>query len=118
MERVCFLTVENTKDLIVSFAIEADEPGEVKSLTLIRTPIYERVLPDDERGVSVSHEAFPEHRNDLLCRISISSETARIETRNHKYDLDISHVEPSELQEASEVLRLMNFDQSFALHIA
>ena len=55
MHRVDFITTERGDDLIVSFAIVAgDFPGDILSLTLLRTPKYEFILDPDERGVSVS----------------------------------------------------------------
>ena len=41
-------------DLIVSFAIPGLDPYDVKSLTLLRTPKYEFIWNDAERGVNVS----------------------------------------------------------------
>ena len=54
MERVDFITAESGDDLIVSFAIRLAEPGEIRSLTLLRTPKYEFLLDESERGVQVS----------------------------------------------------------------
>jgi hypothetical protein len=44
MERVSFIRTEETDDVIVAFAIEDLEPGQVKSLILVRTPKFEFVL--------------------------------------------------------------------------
>lgn len=56
-ERVSFITTEDGDDLIMSFAII---PGanlfNVKSLTLLRTPKYEFIPDDAERGVNVSRD--------------------------------------------------------------
>ena len=43
METVAFITTETGDDLIVSFAVcpTDDDPTEVESLTLLRTPKYE-----------------------------------------------------------------------------
>ena len=59
LDVVSFVTLEDGVDLIVSFAIADEEPGEIVSLILLRTPKYEALLPADERGVTVSHESFP-----------------------------------------------------------
>jgi len=48
MENAWFITNEDGDDLIVSFAIPADESGDVKSLTLLRTPKYEFALDESE----------------------------------------------------------------------
>ena len=55
MYRVNFITTEQGDDLTVSFAIAgSDFPGDISSLTLLRTPKYEFILDPDERDVSVS----------------------------------------------------------------
>ena len=116
IEVVSFITVEDGDDLIVSFAIADDEPGEIASLILLRTPKYEALLPTVERGVHVSHESFPEvDDGDLLRRFTISGSVIRIETTRSHYDLDASAIDPGELAEARRILRKMNFDQSFIL---
>ena len=70
-EAVSFITTEDSDDLIVSFALEDDEPGEVVSLILLRTPKYESLLPEDERGVSVSHEVDFEDEDQNFSSIRI-----------------------------------------------
>jgi len=56
---VVFLTIESGKDLIVSFAVTAPTAAfGIQSLTLLRTPLYEPILEEWERGVSVSFERY------------------------------------------------------------
>jgi hypothetical protein len=50
MLRVEFITTEDEADLIVSFAIA---PAAERSLTLLRSPQYEHLLPEEERGITV-----------------------------------------------------------------
>jgi hypothetical protein len=115
-EPVGFITVEQkSKDLIVSFAVELDDEGDIASLTLIRTPFYESLLPPDERGVSVSHELYPETEDELLRRLRRSGSQVEIETTVRRYLLDVSRVDPEELRDAGKVLRRMNFDHAFEL---
>jgi hypothetical protein len=115
MERVSFMTIEEGDDLILSFAIEV-EPGEVKSLILMRTPAYEFILREHERGVNVSHEDFPELEDeDLLRRIVLGQNIATIETKLNRYELDISGVDRTEVEKAQGILRKMNFDDAFTL---
>lgn len=67
METVAFISTENGDDLIVSFAvIEPADPTEIDSLTLQRTPKYEHLLEDRERGVRVSFERYLEDDDELL----------------------------------------------------
>ena len=60
-------------DLIVSFAIEDPEAEEIKSLILLRSPNYEFVFEDHERGATVSYGDQPDSEadEDLLIRICI-----------------------------------------------
>jgi len=118
-EVVAFITIEEGDDLIVSFAISDEEPGEIVSLTLLRTPKYEFILPTDERGVSVSHESFPEEdERDRLHRIRVAPPVVTIETTSTRYELDVSKVDRRELRSAQRVLERMNFDERFVLEIA
>jgi hypothetical protein len=117
-ERVGFLTTEGGRDLIVAFAVDGDEPGEVLSLILQRTPKYEGLLPPEERGVRVSHERHPEHDEDFLRRVRLAGGLAEVETTSTRYRLDVAQVDPAELRRARRVLERMNFDGAFALEWA
>ena len=79
MEIVNFISVESGKDLIVSFAVQAlDDPSEIESLTLLRTPVYEHLLDESELGVHVSfdrHEAADEY--DLLEEVQWDNQRKR-----------------------------------------
>jgi hypothetical protein len=118
-EVVEFITIESGDDLIVSFAIAGTEPGHVISLTLIRTPKFEFVLPEDEKGVSVSHESFPvEEGMERLQRIRVAPPVVSIATTRTRYELDVSKVDRRELRSAQRVLERMNFDHRFVLRLA
>ncbi len=110
------MTNEDGDDLIVSFVLSWGEPGEIRSLILLRTPKYEFLLDESERGVSFSDEARCEE-GDWLRSIGFSREIVRIETQHHEYTLDVSGVEARELKQAERILRKMNFDDAFKLRI-
>ena len=100
MEKVLFMHNEEGDDLIVSFAIECSDPEDVKSLILLRTPEYEFILDEYERGVSVSHDDEPEVEDNLLRRIQVAPQMVAIESTHNRYDLDVSRVSQEELAEA------------------
>ncbi len=117
-EVVEFITIEKGVDLVVSFAIAAKEPGEVVSLTLLRTPKFEFALPTEELGVSVSHESFPvEKGRERLQRIRVAPPVVSIATTHRRYVLDVSKVDRRELRSAQRVLERMNFDNRFVLRL-
>ena len=115
MHRVDFITIEQGDDLIVSFAIAAgDFPGDVLSLTLLRTPKYEFILDTDERGVSVSWEE-DEDENELLLAVERSGGVVKLNTTKRQFIMDVSHVEDDNLSRMRKVLHKMNFDRAIQL---
>ena len=117
MENVSFITNEDGDDLIVSFAIPIDDSGNVKSLTLLRTPKYEFALEEFERGVKVSCEDFPNDRSEFLKKVTIEGDMATITTDYRKYTINTKNVQPKEIQEARRILGKMNFDGRFELDV-
>jgi len=115
MYRVNFITTERGDDLIVSFAIAAgDFPGDILSLTLLRTPKYELILDPDERGVSVSWEE-DEDEAELLLGIERSGDVVKLKTTKRQFILDVSHVEDDDLSRMRKVFHKMNFDMAIQL---
>ena len=104
----------------MAFAIRGDEPDDpegVKSLTLIRTPGFEFILSDEERGVSVSYDDFPDEEYDLLTGIVLENRCFTIRTHNHEYTVNVQDVDHEELKEAIRILKKMSFDDRFAMRI-
>lgn len=117
METVAFVHTEAGDDLIVSFAVcAADDPSEIESLTLLRTPKYEQFLEEWERGVKVSFE-LDNDQDDLLKEACFDEHSAvvRLTTHNRTYELDVHKVDPDELKAMRRVLRKMNFDERVQL---
>lgn len=103
MKRVEFITFEDETDLIVSFAIA---PGAYRSLTLLRSPQYEYLFPNDERCASVSFDPS-ELDNDPLVSVQWGKSMVTVKTVRHVYKLDISEVDDIEITEAKTLLRKM-----------
>jgi len=116
MERVEFITTESGDDLVVSYALSAGEPGEIRSLVLQRTPKYEFLFDKSERGVRFSDEDSLDE-DDMLQSIDISENIIHLQTLRRKYALDIRGVVKKELKRAEEILRKMNYDGAFELRI-
>jgi hypothetical protein len=114
---VSFITTQQGDDLMVSFAIADEEPGEVVTLVLLRTRKYEALLPDEERGVTVSHEADFDDEGNYLRRISLAGSVITIESTRRRYELEVSQVDGHELKAARRVLAQMNFDGRFVLEL-
>ena len=124
MERVQFMTSEDGLDLIVSFVVPWDPGGDpdcedVRSLILLRTPKFEFALDDNERGVSFSDEGRDDDddERELLREIEFGAGTVTVKTTRRAYDLDVSHVDEKEIEEAKRILKKMNFDDRFMLTI-
>lgn len=116
-EPVQFITVERGDDLVVGYAIPAGEAGEVLSLVLQRTPKFEFLLPPEDRGVSVSHEGFPEEDGELVRRIGVHGPSVEIVSTVRTYRLDLSRVDPAEVAATTDVLKRMHRHGGFELTI-
>ena len=116
MDIVKFISIEDEEpDLMLSFALDDDEIL-VKSLILLRTPAFEILLPEHERGTKVSMEGDENLENNLLLEISISNDTVIISAVQKSYELDISRIEKSEVQEMLTLIEKLNFDSSFKVN--
>ena len=113
MDQVDFITTETGDDLIVSFAICGDEPGEVRSVTLLRTPKYELIMDASERGVHVSDEDLENDDRNILESIAFLGSQVHIVSRLTEHRLDCSDVDPAEVAASKEIVRQMNFDNQF-----
>ena len=115
MESVRFISCEDDEtDQIVSFALAYGEM-EIRSLTLLRTPKFEAMLDEAERGVSVSLEDETGDDVDVLAVVRIEANRVTIETQASKYDLDVSRVDPAEVSEMKALIERMNFDDRFRI---
>ena len=117
-EPVSFMSNELGDDLIVSFAVDQDVPGEVLSVILMRTPKFEHFLDPSERGVHVSHERYPDSEGEYLRRCSVREGVVEIESSRRRYCLDVSRVEPAEIELARHILECMNADKVFELEFS
>jgi len=116
MERVSFITTETGDDLILAFAVQRpDDPSEIDSLILLRTPKYECFLEEHERGVGVSFERHEHDEHDLLQKFDYAKADSivRIQTVSQQYELDVRKIDPDELKEMRKLLKKMNYDQKF-----
>lgn len=110
MGPVSFIHTEIGDDLILSFALSvADNPIDVESLTLLRTPKYEVFLEERDCGVKVSLEL---EEKGLLKEVVFDREAAAVHLRTSecRLDLDLRSVEKVEVERMRRVLELMNFD--------
>jgi hypothetical protein len=109
---VPFITIDDADDLVVSFGLGEHSST---SLTLLRTPKYESLIPEEERGVSVRTEASSFAEPEMLRSVRWSGNEVEIETTVRRYVLDVRSVINAEMKEARAVLAKMNFDRCFVL---
>ena len=118
MELVSFISIEDDPpDLILSFAIWQPELEDIRSLILMRTPKYESVLDETERGVKVSDETWIDDEDDMLEKIEFGNDFVRIITNHHQFELDLRKVDKEEIEQAKTILKKMNFDNRFEIRI-
>ena len=84
----------------------------------MRTPKYEFVFDEGERGVRVSDEAWLHDEDDMLKEIGFGDDLVRIVTNRHQFELDLREVDRKEIKQAKAILKRMNFDNRFEIRIA
>jgi len=109
---VPFVTAEDDDDLVVSFGLGQNAGT---SLTLIRSPQYEPLLSDEDRGVSVNGDGQGSAERELLILVVWDRMRVSVRSTAREYVLDISAVDPFEISEAKRVLQKMNFDSRFEM---
>ena len=118
MELVSFITTESGDDLIVSFAvIDQNDPHQIESLIILRTPKFEKYLEEWERCAAVSFERDADDIHDGLLEVAYSQKDQhlRMITQLKTYDLDLRKVDLGEISAMRKVFRKMNFDESIKL---
>ena len=116
MELVSFISIEDEPpDLILSFAIWQPELEDIRSLILLRTPEYEYILDETERGVKVSDETLLDNEDDMLKEIEFGDNFVRIITDYHQFELDLRKVDKEDIEQAKIFLKRMNFDNRFEI---
>lgn len=117
METALFITTESEEpDLLLSFALQ-DELTGVRSLILQRTPPYEMLLDEHERGVRVSMEGEDEGCDNLLEGVTVEPGVVRVSTQRGEYEIDVSGMESSDIDDMLELLQRMNFDAAFQIDV-
>ena len=118
MELVSFISIEDDPpDLILSFAIWQLDSEDIRSLILMRTPEYEVLLEESERGVKVSDEAWLNDEDDMLRKIEFCNDFVKIISSYHQFDLDLRKVDKEEIDQVKTILQKMNFDNRFEVRI-
>ena len=113
MKRVQFIETEDEEpDLILSFALDDSSIG-VRSLVLLRTPKYEVLVPEYERGVHVSLEGDEDIENNLLVSIKIEDSIVTICTTQRAYKLDTTRIDDEQKKQMKQLIEKLNFDSSF-----
>lgn len=112
--RASLITSEDGRDLIVGFGLM---PHGVDSLIVMRTPEFEQLKEEYERGATVTHTAVPSSEGSLVVAIDWAGSAVRIRSIDRTYTVDVSAVDEDDLAEARRILELMNFDQRFTLAI-
>ena len=119
MELVSFISIEDDPpDLILSFAIWQPELEDIRSMILMRTPEYEFILDETERGVKVSDKALLDEEDDMLKEIEFGDNLVRIITNHHQLDLDLRKIDKEDIEQAKTFLKKMNFDSRFEIRTA
>lgn len=109
---VPYITIDDADDLVVSFSLGEHSST---SLVLLRSPKYESLNPEEERGVSIRSDDSGFSEPEMLRSVRWSGGEVEIQTSLRRYVLDVGSVSQAEIKEAWTVLARMNFDRCFVL---
>lgn len=117
MDLVGFISTETGDDLILSFAVQdPSDSMEIESLILLRTPKYEFIFEEHERGIHVSFERYNDE-DDFLeeVRFSEKEKTIQLKTRTRIHALDLRKLDRTDLDAMRKLLRKLNYDNRVKL---
>jgi hypothetical protein len=117
VDLVDFIRMDTGDDLILSFAVQdPNDPMEIESLILLRTPKFEFIFDEHERGIRASFERFSDEDDYLEeARFSEQERTIQLKTRAHTHNLDLRKLDRKELNAMRKLLRKMNYDSCVKL---
>jgi len=109
---------EDEKDILIAFVVP-DKDIDVKSLILHRTLFFEELLDEEEKGVKVSLEGQASEQDYLntLIKIEIYNKEMKILSKYCEYDLDISRIDDSDINDMIKLLKKQNYDNRFTIEI-
>ena len=120
MHIVKFINLEEYEnDLIVSFAVSYGEQ-DIRSLILLRTLLYEELIEIYERGVHVSFEGITSEDEQPIILKELVRKDSELEvvTEKHRFSLDLSKIEESEIEGMMNLVKKQNHDNSFVIRTA
>ena len=101
MNKVEFITLEDEQGLVVSFALA---PSGRESLTLLRAPHYEHLLPEQDRRATVSLSSHREE-GDYVKSVLWQGSRVEVTSEKHKYVLEASAITRQDKDKAVAILR-------------
>lgn len=115
MEKVEFIDCENENDIIVSLSCSEGGKFGVEGFTVQRNPELDFALRPHERGASIFWG--DDDIIVLLDKVHCTRAVIVFETRGkyQKHKFDISGISDKEFKTLKKHLKLINFDNSFAL---
>jgi len=116
---VGFIDIEEDEtDLGLSFAIYDD--GEyTDSLMLIRS-VFDMILDKSEQGVRVNYDEVLTSSESpiLLQEVSMKNGVIEMAVATHRFSLNISKLEQSEIEDIKRLLKKLNYDDCFKLSMS
>ncbi|MCP4488049.1 MAG: hypothetical protein GY820_12125 [Gammaproteobacteria bacterium] len=110
---------EDEKDILISFVVPDKETG-IKSLILHRTFFFEEIFGEEEKGVKVSLEGEESEQDyiNTLIKIGINNKEIKIVSKFSEYNLDISRIDDTDINDMIKLLKKQNYDSRFTIEIA
>ena len=115
MDKVIFTTVEDNKDLVLSLSFAEGTEFGIDGFIIQRTPSLEYILKPHERGASI--DWTDDDKIILVTKVELFKDVIKIYSPVRNYEFDISDLDEEEMTGIVNILRKMNFDDSFKFEI-
>ena len=108
---------DDDTDTGLSFAIYED--GEYHDSLMLARSSFDQFLGDADSGTRISYGDVLDDSIDriFLQQATLKGSVLELTCQSHRFILDLSKLEPNELDLIPEMLQKLNFDNCFVLHI-
>lgn len=119
MDRVIFIHLEHSDDIIISLSCDEKSAFGVDGFIIQRTAKYEHLLSPAERGAGVEWEDADDIRV-LLDKVFISRNELKINTKGkvRAYHFDLKAISDEEYEALVKHFHLINFDGSIKIEVS
>jgi ACT domain-containing protein len=101
-------------DIMISFLFHFDANTEPQCLTIIRTPVYEDSMAEEEKGASFKTDEETGVR-EIIEEIHSKGKILSFKTKKRRYNFNLSRIGKKELMDLWNAIEAINFDNKIKI---